>query len=321
MAWQHKEKFFERLHDSIPSSFFSDVEKTFLDRPPTFRVNTLRSRREDVLELLREHGFILRQVPWYQDAFILTKKTKRDLMKLDLYTSGAVYLQSLASMAPPLVLDPKREERVLDLAAAPGSKTSQIAALMKREGILIANDRNKVRFFKLKHNMELLGVTADYPDWQFTLRMEDGVKLSREFPLFFDRILLDAPCTAEARFVLSEPKTFGYWSERKIKDMVYAQWRLLLAAWAMLKPGGILVYSTCTFAPEENEVQVSRFIERNKDAEILESGISGLKGLPVVKTWKGKSLHSHISRCFRIFPTEEIEGFFVAKIQKSEYMT
>jgi 16S rRNA (cytosine1407-C5)-methyltransferase len=141
--------------------------------------------------------------------------------------------------------------------------------------------------------------------------------LCREYPEYFDKILLDAPCSAEARFIDGDPKTYGYWKEQKIKEMAYKQWGLLLAAWSALKPGGILVYSTCTFAPEENELQITKFVERVGDCEILDIKILDIRRLPVVKEFKGKKVNPEVvKKAMRMMPTKEIEGFFVCKIKK-----
>src|SRR3990167_6989622 len=148
------EKFLERLTTMVGPSLFREIEKTFVERPTTFRVNRVKTQQHFNTATLQHVGFKIRKVPWYKDAFILLNKSKRELMDLDVYKNGEIYIQSLASMVPPIVLDPKPGEKVLDLTAAPGSKTSQIAAMMNKEGELVANDNNKVRFFKLKHNME-----------------------------------------------------------------------------------------------------------------------------------------------------------------------
>jgi 16S rRNA (cytosine1407-C5)-methyltransferase len=274
-----------------------------------------------VREALENAGYKIKNVSWYGDAFILQNKSKRELTELPIYEQGKIYIQSLASMAPSVVLDSQPGEKILELTAAPGSKTSQIAMMMKREGELIANDNNKIRFFKLKHNMESLGVVnseGNEPEnWSFTLRMEHGAKLCSEFPAYFDKILLDAPCSAEARFIKGEPKTTGYWKEQKIKEMAYKQRQLLFAAWQSLKPGGILVYSTCTFSPEENEMQISRLIERYpEEVHIINAEISQLKKYQTLKSWRGKIFHPEIKKCLRIMPTTEIEGFFIAKVTK-----
>lgn len=313
------ENFLERLSEFFGEQKKNEILRTFVERPTTFRINTIRTKGENIKMVLIEQGYKLKNVLWNKKAFVLLNKSKRELTDLPIYNEGKVYIQSFASMIPPLVLNPQPGDKVLDLTAAPGSKTSQMADLMERKGELVANDVNKVRFFKLKHNMELLGVTSNEKDssWKFTLRMEDGSKLCGEYPLYFDKILLDAPCSAEARFVDGDGKTYGYWSERKIKEMAFKQRKLLFSAWYALKPGGELVYSTCTFAPEENEVQVSRLLERFPDAEMLPiESFEGIKTLPVLTEWHGKPLHKEIKKAIRISPTSEIEGFFVAKIRK-----
>lgn len=311
------EKFIERLELIFGLSVASQIQKTFVERPTTFRINTIKSSKEIVLSNLREQGFQTEQISWYKDAFILKNKSKRELTELDIYKNGEIYIQSLASMLPPLVLEPEPGEKILDLTAAPGSKTSQIAGLMGKQGELIANDNNKIRFFKLKHNMEALGVADEKAGWQFKLRMEHGAGLCKEYIEYFDKILLDAPCSAEARFVQSDPKTWGYWHERKIKETAYKQRQLLFAAWQALKPGGILVYSTCTFAPEENEVQIARLLEATKEGcKLLPIEIQGLKKAPLVKKWKEKELTKELSNSLRILPDTKIEGFFIAKLQK-----
>jgi NOL1/NOP2/sun family putative RNA methylase len=314
------ERFIERMEIIAGESLFCDIRKTFIEKPTTFRVNTIKSTREEIRAALQQHGFKTIDVPWYKDAFILQNRSKRDLSKLDIYKDGKIYIQSLASMVPPIIMDVQPGEVVLDLTAAPGSKTSQIAAMMNKQGELLANELNEVRFLRLKHNMEgldVLGLDNGTNDWEFTLRMADGSILCIEYPDYFDKILLDVVCSGEARFIEGEPKTYGYWSEKKIKTLIYRQQKLLFAAWHALKPGGTLVYSTCTMAPEENEVRISKFLERVGDeAEVLDIKIDGLTSMDAVMEWKEKKLHPGVSKTLRILPTKQIEGFFVAKIRK-----
>ncbi len=311
--------FWERLGLIVGPTHLDQVEATFTSKPSTFRVNTLKAKKEEVVKELHDLGFKIQEVPWCHGSYILENKTKREMVDLEMYSEGKIYMQSLASMVPPLILEPQPGEMILDLTAAPGSKTSQMAAMMNRNGTLIANDNSKIRFFKLKHNMELLGVADEMPGWSFNLRQEDGSDLCGDYINGFDKILVDAPCSAEARFIEDDPKTFGYWSEKKIKEMAIKQRKLLFSAWYALKPGGTLVYSTCTFAPEENEVQISRLLNRFPDEAQMQdvSGVlSGVKHLSGLKAWKEKIFHPDITKCLRIFPTHEIEGFFVAKIKK-----
>ena len=362
------EEFLKRLSDIVGQSLFYQIEKTFAERATTFRVNTLKLGKLGNLEigkLLIDEGFKLKHVSWYADAFILFNRSKRELTETDVYKEGKIYIQSLASMVPPLVLDPKPEEKVLDLTAAPGSKTSQIAALMSAQGgsasggepkgELVANDSNKVRFFKLKHNMELLGVTSprapllssrggsafggkergvlDEPSplgegqgegnqWTFTLRMEDGSHLCGDYPNYFDKILVDAPCSAEARFIADDPKTYGYWSEKKIKEMAYKQRKLLFSAWHALKPGGTLVYSTCTFAPEENEAVVDWALGKYPELVTLEPVTLPCENVsPGLTEWEDRVYHPSLHQTVRIMPNAVMEAFFLAKFRKQALLT
>lgn len=308
------EDFLEKLTEMFGNSLVNQLKPTFVERSTTFRINTLKGKKEQILEKLQQDGFKIERVPWYKEAFILKSKTQRELTGLDLYNNGEIYLQSLASMVPPLVLKPEPGEKVLDLTAAPGSKTSQIAALMGKQGELVANDSNEIRFSKLKYNMEILGVAGN--DF-LKLSLENGVTLAQKYPEYFDKILLDAPCSAEARFIDGEPGTYGYWKEKKVKEMASLQRQLLSSAWKALKPGGILVYSTCTFSPEENELQVTKFLEKVSEVEILDIDSLDLKKMPIIQNWREQKINKEvIKKALRIMPTKDIEGFFVVRMKK-----
>lgn len=311
---QLPEKFLERCQEIFGAFYFGKIKETFIKRPPTFRVNTLKSKTDQAVEALKTLGFKLKRASFNRDAFVLENKSQRELSETDLYKEGKIYLQSLGSMVPPLVLGPRPGERVLDLCAAPGSKTSQVAAMMENKGELWAVEIDQVRFEKLKHNMELLGV--DEKDF-LHLRREDGVKFCLEHQNYFDKILLDAPCGAEARIIADESRTYGFWREEKIKDIAYAQRRLLFSAWSVLKPGGTLVYSTCTFAPEENEEQIDRLLKKFPDeAEVLSADLEGVSKVSAVLEWRGRKFAPQIKNPLRLLPTKEMEGFFIAKIRK-----
>lgn len=309
------EKFLERCEEIFGPLYFNRVKDTFVRRPVTFRVNTLLSNRLEVLQGLRDLGFKLKSVPWYDLAFILENKSQRDLEATDFYRQGKIYLQSLASMVPPLVLAPAMGEKVLDLCAAPGGKTSEMASFMNSQGELWAVEIDEVRFEKLRHNMKILG--ADRRPGFLNLYHGDGMKFCLDRPGYFDKILLDAPCGAEARIVADEKRSWGFWQEKKIKDQAFLQRRLLFSAFGALKPGGTLVYSTCTFAPEENEEQIVRLSKKFGDAVVIqEAGPEKIARVPAVRNWRGEEWDRSIDKILRILPTKEIEGFFVAKIRK-----
>jgi len=299
--------FLERLRKMIPPQKWDETANTFREpKPTTFRVNTLKIEPQSIPSLqekLEHRRFRLEKVHWYPEAFILREGRLRDLQETEVYKRGEIYVQSLSSMIPPLVLDPKPGERILDLTAAPGSKTTQMACLMKGEGTIVANDNNRIRFFKLKANIEMQGAK------NVELSLRHGELFGRDFPESFDRVLLDAPCSAEGRFNVNEPASYRYWKLAKIKEMARKQKNLLLSALRSLKPGGTLVYSTCTFAPEENE-EVLDWAKGKLGNAIQMIGITDelpLRNIP--NRMPGPAV--------RILPTPLMEAFYIAKIRKS----
>ena len=167
-------------------------------------------------------------------------------------------------MVPPILLSPQSEECILDLGAAPGSKTLQLAELMGNQGSIWAVESVRGRFFRLRDNL------ARYGAENVQTHLADGTRLWRRHPERFDRVLLDAPCSSEGRFRADAPKTYAYWSEKKIAEASRKQRRLCYAAVQCLKPGGVLVYSTCTFAPEENEAIINRVLRQFAGALTVE---------------------------------------------------
>lgn len=312
------ENLLERIDLIFGKSNAQKVISNFKARQTTFRVNTLKIDKIEVLQILQQKGFKVKRVAWFSDAFILENKSQSELMKTDLFIDGKIYLQSLASMVPVIVLDPKVGDKVLDLTSAPGSKTSQIAMMMSKTGELVANEIDKIRFEKLAHNMKLLGVEdSGKEDWKFELVNEDGIKFFEKYKDHFDKVLLDAPCSAEARIDLADRRSYSYWNEKNIKEHAFLQKKLLFSAWTCLKVGGVMVYSTCTFAPEENESQIVWLKEKfGGEMQIEKIEINGLEKSRNLPEWKGVKYDKDINNTCRIFPDKYIEGFFVVKIKK-----
>ncbi len=305
--------FLEKLKRIIPVQKWDEVANTFTEvKPTTFRINTLKASPDVLRERLEHLGFRLEKVSWYPEAFILRSGRLRELQETEAYRKGEIYVQSLSSMLPPLVLDPQPGDTLLDLTAAPGSKTTQMACMMKGEGKITANDNNKIRFFKLKANLEMQGAS------NVELSMRHGELFGRDFPESFDRILLDAPCSAEGRFNTDEPATYKYWKPAKIKEMARKQKNLIISAVRALRPGGVLVYSTCTFAPEENEGVLDwlkgKFEEGIQVEKITLPFLNQARG---ISKWEGKNFHPSVQNALRIIPTNLMEGFFLAKLRKS----
>ena len=308
------EQFIERTTRVVPAELRDQVLESFCHkRPTTLRVNTLKSNREQVASTLDNIGLAHLSPSWYPDAFILSGDpfvTLGQVMETEMYKNGEIYVQNLSSMIPPLVLDPQPSSRILDIAAAPGSKTTQMAMMMKDSGEIIANDLSPIRIFKLKANLAGQGVTHT------TTNRMPGQFLWKRFPHYFDKALVDAPCSLEGTIYTERPKSYGMWSVHKIKDLAQRQRYLLRAAISATKVGGEIVYSTCTLAPEENEGVIDWILAKEK-VELVPISIPGLVSYPGVTQWgNAKPYDPRVTQCMRIYPTDLMEGFFVAKLRK-----
>lgn len=307
------EAFIERLYELLPRETADTVlEACSHPRPTTLRLNPLRASRAQLLDVFTRHGIAVQPVAWWDMAFVVTEAPLRQLTDLDEYKRGWFYVQSLSSMIPPLVLEPHPGEKILDITAAPGSKTTQIAAMMENSGQIVANDNSHIRIYKLKANLETQGVTNT------VVTNRPGQIFWQDYPEYFDRTLVDVPCSMEGRFISTDPKSYTHWSTKKIKELAERQRFLLRAAISATKPGGVIVYSTCTLAPEENEAILDWIIRKEADAISVERvALSGIEGYPPVESWHGKTYHPDVRHALRLLPDPTREGFFVARLRKN----
>lgn len=302
----------------LPGDFINELYQTYspgiadkilsgmiTDRYLTLRVNTIKYDSQSLMAYFRKNNIKFDRVQWYNEGFIVKNARERDLEKFDIYKEGFISFQSLSSMVPPIVLEPKPGERVLDLTAAPGSKTTQIAAIMNNEGYILANELDKIRSEKLKAKVEVMG--ADIVN----VVTGRGERIGDEYPEYFDRVLLDTPCSGEGRFVVGDSSTTRYWSKKEVEKLSRIQRKLFDSANRALKKGGVMVYSTCTLNKQENE-EVLDYAVRNLGMEILniDSKING--ALPGFNEGMDKT----INRAIRIIPSKEMEGFFICKLRK-----
>ena len=254
-----------------------------------------------------------RQVAWCPDGYEIIPEHIADYQHLA--DSGRGYIQNAASWLPVLALQPKAGERILDLCAAPGGKSSHIQALANGQADLVCNDNSKPRLMKLQANLKRLNVSAEY-------MLADARNLSRRQLKAFDNILLDAPCSGEGLMSLNASDTplFDSWSVAHIRRLSDLQKRLILEAWRLLKPGGTLVYSTCTMAPEENEAVVDWLLRRQPDARLVPIDIAPLPNrAPAIQSWNDRDLTHDLGGCLRLMPGTLTEAFFVAAFRKTPY--
>ncbi len=291
----------------------SFLSSTYKKLPPTIRINTLKANEEEARSRLLGKGFRLEKIDWLQKAHAYRVLfSPFPIGKTLEHFMGYIYIQDLASMIPPIVLNPKPGEKVLDITAAPGSKTTQMAQLMDNTGLILANDVDITRLKALSHNIDRLGVVNTI------ITNVDGYKLGFWFPDTFDRVLLDAPCSAIGT-IHRTYEIVRWWSWAKVSRLVQTQKGLILGAYRALKPGGKLVYSTCTLVPEENEGVVSFLLEREPDAKVLKVELNGMKTRSGLTSWKRRYYPDELKKTLRIYPQDNLtEGFYIALIEKPE---
>jgi NOL1/NOP2/sun family putative RNA methylase len=279
--------------------------------PPAFRVNRLRAEPAAVLEELAAAGIDAVPLLDTEHAYEVPREQRERLTHSAAVSEGRAYVHNPASLLPVLLLAPQPGESVLDLCAAPGGKTLHIAERMRLEGELSAVEKVKPRFFRLKANLERHGAGRFVRAF-----LMDGRLVEKKTPDRFDRVLVDAPCSSEARFSLEEPETFARWSERKVEEMASKQRKLLLAATRAVKPGGVVVYSTCSYAPEENEAVLAHVLKKNPEVALEELELPFGEALPGLTAFGRGRFSDEVARARRVFPSGSLHGFFVAKLRR-----
>jgi len=282
-----------------------------IERPlgKTARVNTIKADTERVREAFADAGIDATPTDWHPD-----------LLHLDTDSPGAtwpafhgwIHTQEAVSTLPPIALDPEPTDTVWDACAAPGSKTTQLAAMMDDRGRVVANDRNMGRLSALRFNAERLGVTNAI----VTNRDARNYSLDPLAVDEFDRALVDAPCSGEGT-LRKNPAALDSWSEGFLADVSGVQTDILRRAVQATTPGGRVVYSTCTYAPEENEAVLDAVLE-SEDCRIVEQDLP-LESRPGVTEWRDDSFDPSVERAARVYPhLNDTGGFFVATLEVGE---
>lgn len=301
MQPQFKKDFIERYKKLTDWKEFKEACVKRLKR--SIRVNTLKISQEELLPRFKNHK--LTQVPFYKEGFYIEGE-HMDIGNLPEHALGYFYVQEAASMIPPLILEPKKHDFILDMAAAPGSKTTQLSAMMENTGIIIANDYKYQRLKPLSINTQRCGCS------NVVITISKGHRIKN---MQFDKILLDAPCSGTGGIAKSL-RTLEIYNTDMIKKLAIEQKRLMLTAYSLLKKNGTLVYSTCSLEPHENEAVINHLL-KNTDAKLEKIEIKNLKSSEPVLEFENEIYSSEIKKCLRIWPQDNnTEGFFVAKIVK-----
>lgn len=300
---EFKPKFIERYSKLTDWEEYKKYSLSFLKK--SIRINTLKKPVSEITKRLSP-DWSLEPIPWTKEGFwIASNKGRLDVGNTIEHCLGYYYVQEAASMIPPLVLEPKPGDRVLDMAASPGSKASQIAQMMNNKGILVANDVSGARIAALGINLLRCGVMNTIISQMAGERMTD---------MEFDKVLLDAPCSGTGT-IRKSIKTITIWNPEMIKRLAATQRRLIMAAYKLTAPGGTLVYSTCSTEPDENEAVVSYLLD-NTDAKIEPIELD-IKRSPAIQEFEGKQYRKEVKHCLRLWPQDnDTEGFFVVKIKR-----
>ena len=256
----------------------------------TFRVNNLKSDVEEIEAILNSNNIKYNKVDFFQDAFILEDDI--DIRELDIYKEGKIYVQSLSSMLPPLYFDYKEKDSIIDMAAAPGGKTSEIASITNDTVLITAVEKNKLRGEKLIYNLDKQGLK------HYSIIFEDATKLNGFMK--FNKVLLDAPCSGSGTITKDQLESV---TEDLVTRSSNIQKELLNKAINLVNVGDEIIYSTCSIFKVENEEVINKFIQEGR-----------VEVVPITTTID--TLPSIIDGVLTIKPSELYEGFFVSKLKK-----
>lgn len=310
-AYKLSKEFLETLYNIYSPVTVDSILKSFIEgRKTTLRVNKLKTTVNDVQRELQSNGIGFSNSSFLKEAFILNKARESQITKLNCYNEGSIYIQNLSSMIPPMFLDLEKGQTILDMCAAPGGKTTEIASIIDNQGEITANEINIIRRERLKYNVQKQGASC------IEVIGMDGKVLGDTFQEKFDRVLLDAPCSGEGTIELKRRESYKGWSTKFIRENSKLQKKLLESGIKALKKGGILIYSTCTISPEENEEVVDYALNKYPNLRVMNLSLNVKNSMQGLNVYKDKKYNDNLKKALRVIPNEEMEGFFVCKLKK-----
>jgi 16S rRNA (cytosine1407-C5)-methyltransferase len=315
-----KEDIFLSRLASILQMSKGQVKHLFFQRArTTIRLNNLKGNPNHIYKVLtKTKGWKLQEIQNLEYTYFVNNKDKSEVADSDEYKEGKFYIQDLSSILSIYILNPQKGETILDLAAAPGSKTTLISSLTNNQAHVTANDIDQKRIGRLNNVLHQFG--SENVD----VINEDGNLLGKIYPNHFDKVILDAPCSGEGRIYLAGRNPLRFWSIKMVNAMVKTQQNLIESAFKSLSKGGTLIYSTCTLEPDENEGVVTYLLNKYDNARM--ENIDFIDNLePLLKDkitngiikWSGNTYHQEVAKSIRIIPSPEMMGFYIAKITKT----
>lgn len=311
MKKKDMEKVKELIKEKLPSNLIEKIKLDYdenivseifegylVKRDVSLRINTLKAEKGEIIKVLENESIKYETVSWYDDALVLKDVDESSIEKLTIYEEGKIYLQNLSSMLPPLLLEPEEKKDILDMTAAPGGKTTQIAALTNNKSYITACEKNKIRAERLKYNLNKQGANA-YVIEKDARDLDNFLK--------YDMILLDAPCSGSGTILLNNESENIRFTEEFENKLEKVQTKLLEKAINLLKKDEVMVYSTCSILRRENENIINKFLKQGK----IEVIPYDTKRFGEIKT-----LPTTIDGAFLVMPNEKFEGFFAIKLKK-----
>ena len=291
----------EFLREKLNSDYSnSEIEKIISglkeEKISSFRVNNIKSCREEIEEDLKLNNISYQNVDYDRDVFIISAKDEDRLFDLDIYKDGYIYIQSLSSMMPVLFMDLKDNQDILDMTAAPGGKTTQIASKLNNNANITALEMNKIRYDRLKYNIDKQGARVNILE-KDARNIEDFYK--------FDNILLDSPCSGSGTLNLNiENENFNDYLIDKCNK---SQIKLLEKAIKLLKVNSTMIYSTCSILKKENEQVINYILEKYSNIELVPLEKIEYENIEYLDSKEGT---------ITVMPNKYYEGFFIAKLKK-----
>ncbi|WP_456470357.1 RsmB/NOP family class I SAM-dependent RNA methyltransferase [Caminibacter sp.] len=292
--------FFERINKINPKILEGLKEK----KEFSFRINRHKAGLETIEELKKE-GYFPKKVNWSDYVYTLPMEERKKITKSKPYTANKIYIQNLSSIIAANSLDIDKNDWVLDLAAAPGGKS---LIFSEKADKVSAVEPDKKRFFRMKRNFKEHGAK------NIQTYNKDGRFVYKATGALFDKVFLDAPCSSEAHIDLNEGIT--WWNLKRVRRFSKLQKELIISAFEALKPGGEMIYATCTFSPEENEEVIDFLLSRYDNAKVLKIDLPIANIQEGITEWENKQYNPDVKKCIRIIPHNAYSGFFFTKIKK-----